>query len=53
MCAWVFDIFNTITAQYRAPMRFGIGIILIQNTFICGQSLVKLIQSPEVVAPVE
>jgi hypothetical protein len=49
----VFNILNTVATQHDTPMRFGVGVILIQDTLISGQCFVKLIQSPEVVAPVE
>ena len=48
----VFDILNAESADDRAPMRLGIGFVLVQQLFVRRQRLLELTLLPEVVRPV-
>jgi hypothetical protein len=49
----VFNVFNAVTAQNRAPMCFGVGIVLVQYVFVSGKRFVEIIQPPKIVCTVK
>ncbi|MDR0929906.1 MAG: hypothetical protein LBM74_09405 [Oscillospiraceae bacterium] len=53
MRARIFNIFNAVSAEHRAPVRLRILMVLIEDVFIGDQRLVKLIEAAKVVRPVE
>ena len=48
----VFHIFNTVTAKDKRPIRFRVGLILIQYLFINSRSLVKFVVATEMICAV-
>ena len=48
----VLDVLDAVAADDRAPVRFRVGIVLLEQLLIRGQRLVKLALAAEVVRPV-
>ena len=53
MGGWVLDILNAVAAKRTAPMRLGIGVVLLHNALIHGQRFVEFTNAAEIVAAVE
>jgi hypothetical protein len=50
---WVFNVLNSVTAEDKTPVRFGIGAVLVENIFVSRQSLVELILPSEMVRTIK
>ena len=48
----ILHVLDAVAADHRAPVCFGVGIVLLQQLFVGGKGLVKLALAAEMVRPV-
>ena len=52
MCCGVFHIFDTVPAKHERPVRFGVGVILIENLLVNAHGFIEIIISAKVIGAV-